>query len=371
MEMVYVLLLLTQTEWTKYSGNPVMTREGNFYENAIGSPSVIFLRDTFRMYYAAGGQDGRGRISYAYSTDGINWVKYDSATPVLEPDTSSWDSHFLDTPEIIYDGQYRLYYFGDSDNDPPGGAIGVAVSSDGINWSRPVLSPVVAPGGPGDWDGLFLESPTVVYDSSSGNYFMYFSGVDTTWRVRIGGAVSPDGISWSKLPSNPLITPGGPSDWDGFAVATPTVIKRDTLFEMWYCGASVSDIAADGDVDTIWIGYATSTDGINWTKHPENPLFGTYTPPFSAFELRGPWAPDVVFLPDRNGFMMWYETAFGFGLATSPLTTVREDGGRLPATDTIGYYLPDGRRIPRPIRGMYFAVVKTGGRKRVVKVIGR
>jgi len=106
---VVVLLLIAQTEWTKYAGNPVMTREGNFYENAIGSPS-----------------------SYAYSTDGINWVKYDTATPVLEPDTSSWDSHFLDTPEIIYDGEYKLYYFGDSDNDPPGGAIGVAVSSDGI-----------------------------------------------------------------------------------------------------------------------------------------------------------------------------------------------------------------------------------------------
>jgi hypothetical protein len=214
-----------------------------------------------------------------------------------------------------------------------------------------------------------LESPTVLYDPSSGLYFMYFSGVDTTWRVRIGGAVSNDGVIWAKFPSNPVIVPGG--GWESYAVATPTVIKRDSLFEIWYCGASVSDLLTDGDIDTLWVGYATSTDGINWIKYPENPLFGTYTPPFSPSELRGPWAPDVVFLPTTGRFMMWYETAFGFGLATSPLVET-EEAPSPPVADTLGYYSTDGRRVAKPLSGVYFAVVRDGGgRKRVVKVLVR
>ncbi len=352
-------ILIFQTSWTKYPSNPIMVREGSFYENAIGSPSVIFINDTFKMYYAAGGQDTKGRISYAYSLDGINWTKFNSAIPVFEPDSSSWDSHFLDTPEIIFDGQYKLYYFGDSDNDPVGGAIGLAISTDGINWNRVGTSPILSPGAPGEWDGLFIESPTVVYDSVSGMYFMYFSGVDTTWRVRIGGAMSPDGITWTKFSGNPIIVPGGFSDWDGFAVATPTVIKRDTLFEMWYCGASIGDMLADGDIDTIWIGYATSLDGITWYKYPLNPLFGTYTPPFSPSEIRGPWAPDVVFLPTLNKFMMWYETAFGFGLATSTLSYIKDENTSSSISDTLAYYSAAGRRLTKPPKfGLYFVAVR-------------
>ncbi len=350
--------LTAQTVWTKYPGNPVMVREGNFYENAIGSPSVILLGDTFRMYYAAGGQDNRGRISLAFSTDGVHWTKYDSATPVFGPDSTGWDSHFLDTPEVLYDGQFKLYYFGDSDNDPPGGAIGLAVSTDGIIWSRVGTSPVLTPGSPGDWDGLFVESPTVLYDSSSNLYFMYFSGVDTTWRVRIGGAFSTDGINWNKLPENPVLTPGSAAEWDGFAVATPTVLKRDTLFEMWYCGASVGDVMADGDIDTIRIGYATSRDGVVWSKHPANPLFGTYNPPP---DVRGPWAPDVLFLPSRGEFMMWYETAFGFGLATSPMTAIREGEVGEEVPETLAVYSVDGRRVRSTAKGgMFFVLLRYG-----------
>ncbi len=365
---MFLPFLTAQTVWIKYPANPVMVREGNFYEETIGSPSVILLRDTFRMYYAAGGRDTKGRIALALSTDGIHWTKYGSATPVFGPDSTGWDSHFLDTPDILYDGQFKLYYFGDSDNDPPGGAIGLAVSSDGVSWSRVGTSPVLSPGADGDWDGLFLESPTVLYDPSSGLYFMYFSGADTTWRVRIGGATSPDGIHWTKMPENPVLTPGGASDWDGFAVATPTVLKRDTLFEMWYCGASVEDILADGDIDTLWIGYATSNDGVVWTKHPENPLIGTYTPPA---DVRGPWAPDVVFVPSRGEFMMWYETAFGFGLATSSTTGVGEEEDGVP--DTLAVYSADGRRVKAADgRGVFLLLLRYGsGRVRSRAIIRR
>jgi predicted GH43/DUF377 family glycosyl hydrolase len=52
--------------------------------------------------------------------------------------------------------------------------------------------------------------------------------------------------------------------WDWRSVLDPTVIKEGTLFRMWYTGR-----AWDW---SFRIGYASSPDGVNWTKHADNPI---------------------------------------------------------------------------------------------------
>jgi len=332
----YILIILfvlivqkgeAQTQWSKSPQNLILTKANNFYEGtAIGSPSIIDEGDTLKMVYAAGGLDSKGRISYAYSIDGVTWIKYNRATPVLDVSPAgNWDSHFLDTPEWIKDALgYKLYYFGDADNDPIGSAIGLATSNDGIHWQRYGTQPVLKPGNPGDWDELYIESPSVLFDGQM--YYLWYSGVDSTYRVRIGVAISKDGVTWTKFTSNPVIDVGTINSWEGFSVATPTVIKRRGIFEMWYCGASYYDLIDNNAIDTIRIGYATSSDGLHWTKYAYNPVMSTYDDPYTVFESRGPWAPDVIYRPLENKYYMWYETAYGFGLATAPddLLTIKE-----------------------------------------------
>ncbi len=319
-----VLLCLTlykpgysQVVWQKCSCNPVMVKDDSFFEGlAIGSPSVIIDSGEFKMLYAAGGLDSKGRISLALSADGVTWTKYKNGTPVFEVDTAgSWDSHFLDTPDWLQDGvNYKMYYFGDNDNDPLNSGIGVAVSTDGINWQRIANQPVLTGGAAGEWDELYIESPSVVFDGKM--YYMYFSGVDANYKVRIGVATSQDGINWTKYANNPVITEGDLLDWDGFSVATPTVLFKDGKFEMWYSGVSNFDLQ-DNKIDTVKLGYATSEDGFNWIKSPHNPVLHTYSPPYTSFETRGPWAPSVRYLSASDSYYLWYETAYGFGLAKS------------------------------------------------------
>lgn len=311
-------LLTAQLTWTKSDSNLIFIKTINvFEETAIGSPSIIDEGDTLKMLYAASGADTKGRISYAYSLNGTTWTKYNNATPVFDVGSiGNWDSHFLDTPDWIIDSSgYKMYYFGDNDNNAVGGAFGLATSTDGINWVRSGTQPILSPGNPGEWDGLYIESPSVLYDGVS--YFMYYSGIDTTYKVRIGVATSLDGINWTKYSGNPVIDCDSIYSWDGLSVATPTVIKRNSQFEMWYCGASYYDILDNNNIDTIKIGYATSVNGLNWTKYSTNPIMSTYDNPYNTNEIRGPWAPDVVFRPLENEYYMWYETAYGFGLATS------------------------------------------------------
>jgi len=307
-----------QTGWIRYHRNPVMVKSNNGYENlAIGSPSVIFSGDTLRMFYAATDTAGKGRLFYAVSVDGVHWTKYRDGQPVLDTgNPGEWDDHFLDTPEIIADGtEYKLYYFGDRDNHPAGSAIGLAVSTDLVHWHKTDVNPVLQPGAPGEWDGLFIESPSVV--KTNGQYYMLYTGVDTTWRAAIGLAVSSDGITWTKYPGNPVISPGRSPSWDDFSVATPSIIKTEKGFEAWYCGISVRDMRDNNRPDTVKIGYAISEDAVHWHPFDGNPVLSTYSPPYNPKEIRGPWAPDIVYRKTLSQYQMWYETAYGFGYAVS------------------------------------------------------
>ncbi len=341
---ISALILITagigysQTAWTKYEYNPVMTKDttlaGIWEWAAIGQPTCILENDTIKMYYAAAGiayigdTIFRGRISYAYSTNGIDWIKRDPPVPVLNVGPpGAWDSRWLDTPAIVRDNDgYKLYYYGDS-LSVVYSAIGMATSTDGINWTKDPTNPVLDKGELMGWDGFWVESPAVLYNSASGLYEMWFTGVGygpglpSDLRISIGRATSVDGSIWIKDSlHNPVLDTGAPGSFDDGWVSVPGVRKTGGLYEMWYVGASVADYAADSTLDTSRVGYATSTDGINWVKYAGNPVLSTFDPPV---DTGGPWAPDVVF--DNTAYQMLYEAADGIGLASAPAGLISEN----------------------------------------------
>jgi len=325
-----------QTEWQKYQNNPVLVKDttiqGVWEWAGIGQPSCLFENDTFKMYYAAAGIAYigdtilRGRISYAFSIDGTTWVKLDPPVPVLDVGSpGAWDSRWCDTPAPVNDGtEYKLYYYGDS-LSAAHSAIGVATSSDGIIWTRHPGNPILERGEILDWDGFWVESPAVLYDSVTGIYSMWYTGVGygpglpfNTW-IQIGYAYSTDGLTWQKdTLNNPVLGTGSAGSWDDGLVAVPAVRRTGGFYEMWYCAASIADWAVDSTLDTAYVGYATSQNGIDWTKYTD-PVMTNYDPPADS---GGPWAPDVIF--DGFEYKMWYETALGIFYATAPVNGVFE-----------------------------------------------
>lgn len=316
--------LFAQVEWEKFSTNPVIVKDNNIWEwRAIGQPTVILENDTFKMWYASGGGVAlTSWMKYAYSVDGIDWVKY--GIPVMSQGSAGmWDSKWIDTPEILRDSSgYKLYYFGDTTTSTHmGAAVGLATSDDGINWIKYAENPVFEKGDSLEWDGFWIESPAILYDS--GVYKMWYTGVAYDWKIRIGYAISSDGIIWTKYPGNPVLDLGTAGEWEDFWVGVPAVIKTDSVYEMFYCGVSQGDLSLEG-IDTISIGYATSTDGINWYKHTNNPVLNTFSPPYNpVIDSGGPWAPDVV--RDSSGYKMWYETKEGFCLAIAEIYGIEEN----------------------------------------------
>lgn len=142
------------------------------------------------------------------------------------------------------------------------------------------------------WDAGGVSTPTVIREVDG--YKMWFTGYDLTntyWRI--GLATSNYGDTWSKYEKNPVLSHGSEGSWDDEGVYNPCVIKDGEIFKMWYHGF-------DGSYSRI--GYATSFDGINWTKHKDNPVLSE----------GGSGEPDEigvgepVVIKENGDYKMWY-----------------------------------------------------------------
>lgn len=173
-------------------------------------------------------------------------------------------------------------------------------------------------GGPGAWDGYSVFRPFVLYNGSS--YMMWYSGESVYVIDYIGFAKSTDGISWSRYSQNPqvgyVLNVGDVGTWDHGRVNDAWVIHEKGIYKMWYTG--VLYMAFTKLIVEEQIGYATSRDGLNWTKYEHNPVL-SYGPTGS---LNDKWVFRPVVLSTGSSYTMYYgflsqTGTYGIGMATS------------------------------------------------------
>lgn len=142
----------------------------------------------------------------------------------------------------------------------PKQSVALVESKDGIHWSEPpqiVLGPRKETGWEDD-----INRPVVLRREDG--YHLWYTG-QAKGHSSIGYATSSDGISWKRMSDRPVLT--SEQAWEKVAVMCPHVLwdAETKLFRMWYSGGEQNEPNA--------IGYATSPDGLRWTKHPANPIF--------------------------------------------------------------------------------------------------
>lgn len=215
-----------------------------------------------------------------------HWTKL-PGNPVLSIGGSgAWDDQWIYAPSVLLDGStYKMWYAGSSVADTTR-KIGYATSPDGITWTRQGSAPVFTPGAAGAWDAK-IGLPTVIKDGST--YKMWYTGMDTAGIARVGYATSADGITWTKYASNPVMNVGTSGSWDSTYVGMTSVIKVGSSYKLWYRGGSATGGA---------IGFATSPDGIAWTK------FDPVITGGSGSWDTTPYHPEVIF--DGILYHMWY-----------------------------------------------------------------
>ena len=286
------------TKWSRYESNPVLSPGSGGVWDSDGSwmytGSVMKDGDELRLYYA--GYDGaHQKIGLATSTDGKSWTKY-ASNPILGLGASgAWDDVHVAGPYVMKDGStYKMWFHG---YDGSHWNTGYATSSDGKAWTKYASNPVLKLGANGDWDDNHAALPCVLKDG--GGYRMWYNGEDHTHN-RIGYAVSADGISWTKSGANPVLNLGDSGDWDDYGVTSPCVLNVSGTFRMFFSGYSGAN----------WnIGYATSDDGVSWTKYAGNPILKNTGNGWEAHDVMIP----VVYY-NSTGYYMWYTGVNSGGL---------------------------------------------------------
>jgi hypothetical protein len=207
-----------------------------------------------------------GGVGHATSPDGIAWTM-DPANPVLtRGDVGDWDEYlWAPALAVVFDGdQFHMWYSGTSETSGSPYRGGYATSPDGSVWTKYAGNPVMDVGPSGSWDDRHVRPDEVILDG--GIYKMWYTGYDGS-TVLIGYADSEDGIVWTKHPDPVIGELSYPGVWDERA-ANPSVAFDGSLYHMWYMGLASS-------VGDWMVGYAFSTDGIEWIRHRYNPVISS------------------------------------------------------------------------------------------------
>jgi len=160
-------------------------------------------------------------------------------------DSSTWDSKIRERGYILKeDSVYKMWYTGYSDNDPVM-KIGLALSNDGIGWNRHPDNPVI--------DSFWTEDVHVVVHD--GVYYMVAEGLnDIAYMLS-----SSTGIDWTSLGPLDIRKSNGDPIEPG-PRGTPTLwIEGD----QWYLFYEREDIG-------IWL--AVSSDRKTWINLQDTPV---------------------------------------------------------------------------------------------------
>lgn len=252
-----------QEDWKLYQNNPVIITggKGEWDAGALGSMSVIKLRDTLHIYYEAwGSRTDSGalteyltlQIGHATSINGIDWIK-DTLNPVIHKGASGeWDQDGTWDPFVLFeDNKYKMWYGGGADSHCN---WGYAESVDAIHFTKK-----------GQISHLGnVEDGHIVHDIKNSKYYMYY------WDRKFEpmGLFRSESINETDFDfENAVNIKIEGEKYPGMYKFTHVILENGSWI-MFYSNF------LRPDCPDATVRLATSNDGINWTSQNNNLLRG-------------------------------------------------------------------------------------------------
>ncbi len=95
-------------------------------------------------------------------------------------------------------------------------------------------------------------------------------------------------VNFVPISENPVFTGSEKGQWDEHIRERGFILKEGELYKMWYTGFKT-------ERQSLQLGYATSTDGINWIRYEGNPIFSEN------------WTEDMIVLKVDGTYQMFAE----------------------------------------------------------------
>lgn len=239
------------------------------------APHVLRLGDIIRVFFSCRPKaDANGQyVSYSAYADFDQDLKLlaISEKPFLPLGNPGTFDEFGTYPvSVIRKGeQYLAYYAGWTrcESVPFNTAIGIATSHDGGNFSRVGEGPLISYSAQ---EPFVISGPKIRYFNNR-YYLFYIAGTEwlsdngrpePVYKIRM--AVSEDGWRFDK--KNAFLIPDHYGSEE--AQASPDVFYRDGQYHMYFCYRQGRDYR--NRANGYRIGYATSTDLMNWERTDED-----------------------------------------------------------------------------------------------------
>lgn len=280
-----------EQNWQRDTEGPVIRLgpQGRFDDTHIFAPLVAYEDQRYFMWYCGSTSTVAERVfdlGLAVSDDGRHWRRH-SESPIYQ---FGDQKHSILTPTLLRnadgtllreEGQLRMWF--SSTWFAGGGGVHrlhETTAREPTRWAKPSAAQL---------EGVY--APTIIKEN--GAYRMWYTDVSADpWVIR--RAVSDDGRIWSRDDEPCLVID---QDWERSRLFYPTVLKRGEVYCLWY-GSYWS-----GRPSTTALGFAVSTDGKTWYKHPKNPVL---TPdPTRPWESHYVTSQSIMPLPDGS-LRIWY-----------------------------------------------------------------
>jgi hypothetical protein len=287
------------------------------------SPQVLEFDDFVRIYFSTRERDASGKfishISFVEMDKIFKNIKNLSNHTIIGMGAlGCFDEHGIFPFNVLKDGNRVLGFIGgwtrrvSVDIET---SIGLSISNDdGITFTRigdgPILSATL--------DEPFLVGDPFVLKLEGKYHMWYIFGIrwiqnpknDVKERVyKIGHAISEDAVNWVK--TNRQIVDDKLNEDE--CQALPSVIFHNKKYHMIFCYRQAVGFR-ENTKDAYRLGYAYSTDGLNWTRDDENVGIDTTI---------GEWDSDMMCYPhlfsvNEKIYLLYNGNDFGktgFGLA--------------------------------------------------------
>lgn len=234
-------------------------------------PKALVYPDKIRIYFTTRDKDQRGRVSF-FDAD-INdptKILHVADKPALEGgEPGMFDDCGVTPSSMLWvDDKAYMYYHGWNalQLTPHRLTTGLAISQDGTHFKKFSNAPLFERT---HKEPIFSNNPCVYKDGDK--WHMWYLNLEKWLPIngRLEGlftlyyAHSDNGIDWHRDGVVAI-----PRTYEKECISNATVLKENGVFKMWYSYRGLDNFRSDKDT-AYRIGFATSLDAINWTRHDD------------------------------------------------------------------------------------------------------